>query len=288
MPDDAVTAPDGVTPPDSATAPDVPHPDPLGLPVVADWFSVTWVTGSIAMLTEPHVDDLLRANLWYVHGRERDLVVDTGNGAAPLRPVLSRFARGRAREAIAVATHAHIDHIGGLHEFERRLLHPLEEAAALHISEIPPLWTADWPEEFTAQLTEAGLPPAPLLVDARPAPDFDPAAFRIAPVTATHLVEGGDVIDLGERQFQVLHLPGHTRGSVGLWDETAGVLFSGDVVYDAELLDTLPESSVEEYVRTMARLLDLPVSVVYPGHEEPFGRDRLREIARAYLREHDT
>jgi len=265
------------------TSPDLPRPDPMSLPVVGDWFSVTWVTGSIALLTEPHIDDLLRANLWYVRGRERDLLVDAGNGVAPLRPVLSRFTRGRDRETIAVATHAHIDHIGGLHEFGRRLLHPLEEAAALRISEIAPLWTADWPEEFKAQLTEAGLPPAPLLVDARPAPDFDPAAFRIAPVTATHLVEGGDVIDLGERQFQVLHMPGHTRGSIGLWDEPAGVLFSGDAVYDAELVDTLPESSVEEYVRTMRRLLDLPVSVVYPGHEQPFGRERLREIAGAYL-----
>jgi glyoxylase-like metal-dependent hydrolase (beta-lactamase superfamily II) len=260
---------------------------PIDLPIAPDWFSVTWVTGGIAMLTEPHVDGLLRANLWYVRGREYDLLVDTGNGVAPLRPVLERLARGRAREVVAVVTHAHIDHIGGLHEFERRLLHPREEAAARAISEIAPLVTADWSDEFKAQLTEAGLPPAPVLVDARPAPDFDPSAFRIAPVTATHHVEGGDVIDLGEREFQVLLLPGHTHGSIGLWDEAAEVLFSGDVIYDAELVDTLPESSVEEYVRTMWRLLDLPVSVVYPGHEEPFGRERLRELAGAYLREHD-
>jgi len=103
-PTDGESPADGETPLDAATPPDVPNPDALGLPVVADWFSVTWVTGSIAMLTEPHVDDLLRANLWYVRGRERDLLVDTGNGAAPLRPVLARFARGRTRETIAVAT----------------------------------------------------------------------------------------------------------------------------------------------------------------------------------------
>jgi glyoxylase-like metal-dependent hydrolase (beta-lactamase superfamily II) len=259
---------------------------PSHLPVVPDWFSVTWVTGSIAMLTEPHVNGLMRANLWYMRGRERDLLVDTGNGAAPLRPVLARLTRGRSREVIAVATHAHVDHIGGLHEFERRLLHPREEEAALHISDLAPLSTVSWSAGLKAYLVECGLRVPPALTDARPAPDFDPVAFRIAPVTATHLVEGGDTIDLGERQFQVLHLPGHSPGSIGLWDEVAGVLFSGDVVYDGELLDALPGSNVEEYVRTMERLLDLPVTVVYPGHDEPFGRERLRELVRAYLRRH--
>ena len=73
------------------------------LPVVADWFRVTWVTAGIALITEPHVDGLLRANAWYVRGRERDLVVDTGNGIAPLRPVLEKLARGRRREVVAVA-----------------------------------------------------------------------------------------------------------------------------------------------------------------------------------------
>ncbi len=256
------------------------------LPVARDWFSVTWVAGSIAMLTEPHVDELLRANLWYVRGRERDLLVDTGNGVAPLRPVIERLAGGHVREVVAVATHAHFDHIGGLHEFERRLLHAHEEAAARHVSELAPLASAMWSAEFRADIVTSGQPVAPVLIDALPAPDFDPAAFRIAPVAATHFVEGGDVIDLGDRQLRVLHLPGHTPGGIGLWDETAGVLFSGDVIYDAELIDTSPESSVEDYVRTMTRLLDLPVSIVYPGHEEPFGRERLRELAGAYLREH--
>ena len=38
------------------------------------------------------------------------------------------------------------------------------------------------------------------------------------------------------------------------------------------------------YVDTMERLRDLPVEVVYPGHGEPFGRERLRQLAAAYLR----
>ena len=101
------------------------------LPVAADWFSLTWVTARTAVMTEPHMDDLLRAGIWYLRGRDRDLLVDTGNGAGELRPYLARLARsGRPRDIVCVCTHAHIDHIGGFHEFERRLLHPAEPELA--------------------------------------------------------------------------------------------------------------------------------------------------------------
>ena len=92
------------------------------------------------------------------------------------------------------------------------------------------------------------------------------------------------MIDLGDRQLQVLHLPGHTPGSIGLWDEAGGELFSGDTVYDGGLIDNLPESDTAAYARTMTRLRTLPVEAVYAGHDQPFGRERLRELTEAYLR----
>ena len=102
---------------------------------------------------------------------------------------------------------------------------------------------------------------------------------------ATRLVDEGDVIDLGDRVFEVLHLPGHSPGSMGLWEAASGTLFSGDAVYDGPLLDGLPESNIAHYVETMKRLRELPVTVVHAGHEPSFGRERLRELADAYLRE---
>ena len=264
---------------------DVPTGDlRLGLPVTPDWFRVTWVTGSIAMLTEPGVDGLIRANIWYLRGRERDLVVDAGNGVAPLRPVLDGLARGRRHDVVAVATHAHIDHIGGLHEFEHRLFHRLERDAAAAIDADVSLATAGWPETLKQLLADSGFVLPPLLLNAVPAEGFDPGGFRIRPTSATRLVEGGDVVDLSDRQLLVVHLPGHTPGSIGLWDEAAGALFSGDAVYDGSLIDTLPESDIATYRRTMESLRDLPVEVVYPGHDEPFGRERLRQLCDAYLR----
>lgn len=256
------------------------------LPVAADWFSLTWVTARTALVTEPHVDDLLRAGLWYFRGRDRDLLVDTGNGVAPLRSYLARLARGgRPRDIVCVCTHAHVDHIGGFHEFERRLLHPAERELAASVRDAAPLAPAMWPPEALAQLAESGFAPPPVLVDAVPYPGFDPYEFAPELAAPTHLVQGGDEIDLGDRRFSVVNLPGHTPGSIGLIDHEERVLVSGDAAYDGGLIDTLPESDVEAYLRTMGLLRRFDVDVVYPGHGRPFDRAKLREIAEGYLRE---
>ena len=81
----------------------------------------------------------------------------------------------------------------------------------------------------------------------------------------------------------MLHLPGHSPGSIGLWEAATGTLFSGDAVYDGPLLDELPGSDIDHYCRTMERLIDLPVTVVHPGHDPSFGRTRLRELAARLL-----
>ena len=92
---------------------------------------------------------------------------------------------------------------------------------------------------------------------------------------------------LGNRHFEVLHLPGHSPGSIGLFEAATETLFSGDAVYDGPLLDELPESDISDYVRTMKRLLELPVRVVHAGHDPSFGGERLRELASAYLERRD-
>ncbi|HLY77211.1 MAG TPA: MBL fold metallo-hydrolase, partial [Thermoplasmata archaeon] len=97
-------------------------------------------------------------------------------------------------------------------------------------------------------------------------------------------VEEGHVIDLGDRRFEVLHLPGHTHGSAGLWEDRTGTLFSGDAVYAVgPLIDTTPTSSVSEYLETMRRLREVPVKVVRPGHDFSFGREMLIDRCEGYL-----
>jgi glyoxylase-like metal-dependent hydrolase (beta-lactamase superfamily II) len=250
------------------------------LPIADCWFERRTVDHAITLLWEPHVVELMRCNIWHVRGRDRDVVIDTGMG---LMSVVSELAELVDKPITAVATHGHDDHIGGHHEFTDVVAHPLEA----HLLLDPPLDSLvpreAWGDEAVDALAAFGYPmDSPYFVDALP-PGCVLDDFRQRPVGhVRHIVEG-DVIDTGDRAFEVLELPGHSPGSIGLWEAASGMLFAGDAVYDGPLLDGLPESCVADYCATMERLLTLPVTVVHAGHDLSFGRRRLHEIARAYL-----
>lgn len=248
---------------------------------IADrWFERKTVDADLTLLWEPHVHPLLRCNIWHLRGRDRDLLVDTGLGVAPLRDEIADLVD---KPVLALATHIHYDHVGGLHEFDLRLMHRSEAPRMADYREFAPLRGADFPAEFAHALAEMGMPiDGEALIDAAPA-GFDLDAYAIRSAAPTRELEEGDVVDLGDRAFEVLHLPGHSPGSIGLWEASTGVLFSGDAIYDGALLDELPDSDVTDYVATMRRLRELPVEVVHGGHEPSFGRARMREIADAYL-----
>ncbi|MCP4086348.1 MAG: MBL fold metallo-hydrolase [Actinomycetia bacterium] len=250
-----------------------------GLPVVDEWYVTTRFDDQVSLITEPHVHPLLRCNVWHIEGRDLDLVVDTSMGLRPLRSMVERELAGGL---LAVATHSHVDHIGGLHEFDERAAHP-SEAAVLEGASLASVATAHYPETVLGPYRDAGYEIAELLIDAVP-PD-GPAAtvYEVAAAAPSRLIDEGDVIDLGDRTFEVLHLPGHSPGSIGLWEARTGVLFSGDAVYDGPLLDGLEGSDITDYRATMERLRALPVSVVHAGHEPSFGRPRLAELCEAYL-----
>jgi hydroxyacylglutathione hydrolase len=104
------------------------------------------------------------------------------------------------------------------------------------------------------------------------------APFPIPPsVPAVELAEGGDV-RFGELRLRVLHTPGHTEGSVCLYDIDGGYLFSGDTLFAGGWgrVD-LPGGSAEQMVESLGRLagLDDPLRVL-PGHgpSTTIGRER--------------
>jgi glyoxylase-like metal-dependent hydrolase (beta-lactamase superfamily II) len=251
----------------------------IDLPVADPWFVCERVDDAITLVTEPHVHPLLRCNVWHVRGRDRDLVIDTALGLAPLRHLVERELDG---PLVAVATHAHGDHVGGLHEFDQRAIHRAEAEQIAGIVGTT-LDSTRFSGSVTGPYLAAGYDIPDLLVDAVPAGPPISAAVDVTPAPATVVLDEGDVIDVGDRAFEVLHLPGHSPGSIGLWDAAAGILFSGDAVYDGPLLDELDGSDVDDYVTTMRRLRDLPVTVVHGGHEPSFGRQRLVEICDTYL-----
>jgi Metallo-beta-lactamase superfamily len=94
---------------------------------------------------------------------------------------------------------------------------------------------------------------------------FNPDRYDIAAAPPTMLLDGGEIFDLGDRRFEVLHYPGHSPGSIALWESGTGVLFSGDIVYDGDLSDKLYHSDRGECERSLARLREIPVRIVHGG-----------------------
>ena len=257
------------------------HNQIMKLPIAPYWFDFERIGDGITRIWEPHVIRVMQCNVWHVQGRDRDLIIDTGMGLADLT---SAAADVFSKPLVALATHTHVDHVGSLHEFSERIVHANEASCLERPSENFSMLREDHPVEFIAGLERAGYEVGPCFITALPAPDFDLRRFHCAAAPATRQVHEGDVIDLGNRVLEVLHLPGHSPGSIGLWEAATGILFSGDAIYDGPLLDELPGSDITAYAATMRRLENLPARVVHAGHDPSFDGARLRELARAYLR----
>ena len=251
-----------------------------GLPIADRWFEIKRISDDITLLWEPHVTPLMRCNIWHVRGRDRDLMIDTGMGIASLRAAAKHLLE---KKVTAVATHTHTDHVGGHHEFDHTLVHELEAAELRNPSDPGTLLAAVMGPAAIASYAKAGYPIEGDLITALPNAGYDPASYRMKEAVVTEIVGEGDIVDLGDRHFEVLHLPGHSPGGIGLWEKASGTLFSGDAIYDGPLLDEIDGADIPTYVRTMKRLRGLPVEIVHAGHDPSFGRTRLIELADAYL-----
>jgi glyoxylase-like metal-dependent hydrolase (beta-lactamase superfamily II) len=230
------------------------------------WYEITPMAEGVTHIHEPFIHPFYRCNIWHVRGRDRDLLVDSGMGVVSLRAQVAALAE---RPVLAVASHTHFDHIGSHHEFADRLAHPAEAGLMAHPSRAGTL-----ADIYVTDDIFSAMPPLP---------QWRSETYEVEPAPATRLVAEGDVVDLGDRHFEVLHLPGHSPGSIGLWESRTGILFSGDAIYDGELIDDAYHSDLEDYIHTMRRLREMPATVVHGGHFPSFGRDRLRELAQAFL-----
>lgn len=250
------------------------------LPIAESWFEMQRIGDDITLLWEPHVVPLMRCNIWHVRGRDRDLMIDTGMGVASLRDAAVHLLD---KKVTAVATHTHIDHVGGHHEFDDTLVHELEADELRSPRDHGTLRLAKMNPAYVKSLRDAGYELDSDLITALPYEGYDIDAYELKGAVVTEIVTEGDIVDLGDRHFEVLHLPGHSPGSIGLWEEATGTLFSGDAVYDGPLLDEIEGADIGLYLRTMKRLRELPVRTVHAGHDPSFGRERLVELADAYL-----
>jgi|TARA_B100001964_G_scaffold58459_1_gene66270 glyoxylase-like metal-dependent hydrolase (beta-lactamase superfamily II) len=232
-----------------------------------DWFEICHLSDGVSLIREKHIAHWLRCNIWFIQGEEKNLVIDSGMGLSPLTPVLIGLSE---LPVTAVMTHCHFDHMGGAHEFERRLGH---RACSDAYHE---------PMRCFEQIGGAAFVRAETF-KALPYSGFTFESYEIRPAPLTGYLDEGDVIDLGNRVFQVFYLPGHSPDSIALWEKETGLFFSGDTIYDGDLYDTVYHSNRQEYRQSLQRLRELPISTVHGGHFDSFGNQRMQDIIERYM-----
>jgi glyoxylase-like metal-dependent hydrolase (beta-lactamase superfamily II) len=179
---------------------------------------------------------------FYVSGESSALLIDTGFGFGDLKAMARELDD---KPLHLVLTHGHPDHGNGAWQFNEVFL-GREESDTLHdycsaqvracmVDEI-----LDRHDAETARLIGEG---------------FDRKRWAAAPLPPVKPVEAGYIFDLGGRKLEVVPLPGHTPGSIGLLDRDKRLLFSGDAVHSGQIWLQMPESStLAEFHRMLVGL----------------------------------
>lgn len=246
------------------------------LPIATTWYETVQHTDDLTQITEPHVLPLLAANTWVLRGDTSDLFIDCGLGVASLREHLPELFE---RDPALVATHGHLDHMGSASEFSEVWAHEHERVDLDGMGSLDPHRLA----------TILGAPPGSFgddtLIAALPHHDYDHSAYTLRTSVPTRALSDGDVIDLGGTELRVLHMPGHTRGSICLYEPDRKWLFTGDVIYDegGDMIDYFTNSSPSDYRQSMRTLMTLDAETVFAGHGPVMNGDRLKQLAERYL-----
>lgn len=176
----------------------------------------------------------------YIVGDENTrevLVIDPGGHA---RELLKTIENLRAKVTGIVLTHAHFDHVMGVEMLKRSTMAPL----LVGVNEKPVFESVEW----QGKAFGIAVPPLP-----------DPE---------TWLAEG-DIVKAGALEFQVLEVPGHSPGSIALYNAENAIVFVGDVLMRGTIGRTdIGGGSPEELLRSIrGKLYMLPdATQVYSGH----------------------
>jgi glyoxylase-like metal-dependent hydrolase (beta-lactamase superfamily II) len=172
-------------------------------------------------------------------------IIDPGGDA---KHILSEVERLGLKIKYVINTHGHFDHTLANKEVVKATGAPL----AIHSTDAPML-TQGGGAFFFGIMGKAS-PPADMILDE------------------------GQVLTLGNIELKVLHTPGHSPGSICLYNEEEGVLFDGDVLFNMGMgRYDLPGGDYRVLMDSIQRLLALPdETTVYPGHGPgtTIGRER--------------
>jgi len=210
---------------------------------------VYFIKGQDEMIPDSHV---------YVVGKldSQDLsLIDAGLMGKGNYKIQSIQNMGIDLKAITriIMTHTHLDHIGCLAEIREQI--PWAELW-VHYIEAGPLEEGDERTVYGMEMFQ----------------NMCMMQYNIKPGAFTFLadkrLQGEENLDIGGMTWEVLHIPGHSPGSIGLYNKSEKILIPGDVVYADYAIGRfdLHGASGLELKNSLLQLADLEVDILLPGH----------------------
>jgi glyoxylase-like metal-dependent hydrolase (beta-lactamase superfamily II) len=189
---------------------------------------------------------------YLVIGEDIAALIDTGNGIDDIKSLVEELTD---LPVMVVNTHAHLDHTGGNSTFEDIALydHP-------------------WARARTKGRPHEGIDVGNYISEGmvwKPLPrNVDPATWHTDPFTVTKWMKEGDKIDLGGKELEVIHTPGHTPDSVCLLERQERLLFTGDIFYPAPIYIYSPDSDIDEFISSFRKMVKADYDYAMPAHNE--------------------
>ena len=202
-----------------------PRPEWSGYPIVDTsaahdpdlaWFEIHRLRPNVYAIYEPGNWQEVMSYLFI--GRHKAMLYDTGMNIGDIKHATDFLTD---LPVFVVNSHFHPDHTGCNFEYD--------DVWAMR-DRFARMFQGGWAKEDVAGfLTDAMWP------EWGTPPRFDPATYCIPPYTITHWLKDGDVIDLGNRKFEVIRTPGHSTDGTCLLDRAHRLLLVGDVWYNGQL-----------------------------------------------------
>src|SRR5579859_27373 len=212
------------------------------------WFEGYRVRPGVFAIYEPHQSEEVISYL--ILGQKRALLFDTGMGISNIRKLVDGLTH---LPVSVVNSHTHNDHVGDNWRF----------------SDVYGMDTAFTRESARGSKADAQAEVAPGEVCGDLPADFDPKTYATRPFHITRWLHGGEKIDLGGRIIEVIATPGHTADSISLWDAANGLLFTGDMYYPGPIFLYRPETDLDAYEASIARMIGLKPRLLLPAHDIP-------------------